>query len=180
VTRMQPARSIAASAVVVGALALSGCSAQNYAWGLEEGDVIGTWSNPGASGTELEISADGTFQATSWPSNLNCVGPMPEDAQAMHDSPTKNLTGTWSFDAGDRDDSSSYNILASLTLNVDHGCDPGSDNPMAYFTTSRSGVLSICFPLDVDPDSFTSTRTLGFLEVPDDLGSDNEMCRVHG
>ncbi len=177
--RIVTARIIAASTVVVSALALSACSSQTYAWGLEEDDVIGTWVNPGVIGTELEISADGTFQATSWPSNLNCLGPIAADAQSLTESPTKDLAGTWSFFAGDDDDASSYDILASLTLHVDGGCDPGSHGPMAYFTASSSGDPSICFPLDKDPDSFTSTRTLGFLEASDDLTSDNEMCRVY-
>lgn len=177
--RTKSACIIAFSALVVGALALSGCSAKSYAWGVAADDVIGVWVNPGEIGTELEIFADGTFQASSWPSSLNCAGPIAADAEALGASPTRDLTGEWSLFGGEGDNAG-RGAMASLTLYMEEDCDPDVRAPMAYFTESESGVLNLCFPLDQDPDSFTSTRGLGFVGAPVGPTPTDEVCRVHG
>lgn len=168
-------RIIAGVVAIAGGLALSGCASTHYAWDLEEDDIVGSWGNRGPVGTELTISADGTFHTTSWPSNLNCQGPIAKDTEALETSPTKDLTGTWSLYGGDGDNTQGGS-LASLTLSVEEACDPDGQAPMAYFTTSDEGVVSMCFPLDEDPDRFTPSRALGLLEAASGGLPDEEVC----
>lgn len=160
--------------VVIGA-ALVACDSGNYAWGLRPSDVVGTWRSAGSSPTELTLSEDGTFTATAWPSVLQCAAqPFPAD-DALERSPRIDESGTWSFTEGTGSETSG-GFLAGLTLRFTETC-IHMPAPLAYFRVAEDGTVSMCFPLDGDPDTFSASRALRLLKTPFDEGSVDEACR---
>lgn len=148
-----PYRTALAVLTLAAVLTVSACDSGSYAWDLDESDLVGSWTTTSEIGTELIVHADGTFDATSWPNNLNCTGLLAEDMDEVIGAPTSDLAGSWTFQAGTGSDTEGGG-LAGLTLQFSSTCTQLS--PQAYFRTAEDGTVSMCFPLDGDPDSFSS------------------------
>ena len=172
--RLSVTRLIAGSFAIVTVLVLAGCDSGHYAWDLQENDLVGSWQNPGDIGTELALSADGTFRVTSWPRNLNCAGAMAGDAEEMLAAPTIDSSGAWTFYEGEGSSRES-GLLATVTLQFADSCTERA--PMAYFRTAEDGTVSMCFPLDRDPHSFRPSRALPMLKAPITDDAIQEACK---
>jgi len=85
----KPSRWVTASvlAVLLGT-SLVACSDTRY--GLPRGEAVGTWRS---GDTRLELADDGTFEATAWPSDVQCS--LGDDPYA--DDPI-DFSGTWMVD----------------------------------------------------------------------------------
>ena len=85
----KPSRWVTASvlAVLLGT-SLVACSDTRY--GLPRGEAVGTWRS---GDTRLELADDGTFEATAWPSDVQCS--LDDDPRA--DDPI-DFSGTWMVD----------------------------------------------------------------------------------
>lgn len=171
--RSIPTRTALAGLTLAALLTVSACDYGSYAWDLDESDLVGSWTTTSEIGTELVVHADGTFDATSWPNNLNCTGVIAEDMDEMIDAPTSDLKGSWTFQAGTGSDTEGGG-LAGLTLQFPATCTQLS--PQAYFRAAEDGTVSMCFPLDGDPDSFSSSRALALLKAPISAGAEAEAC----
>lgn len=172
-SRSIPTRIVLAGLTLAAALTVSACDDGSYAWDLDESDLVGSWTATSEIDTELVVHADGTFDATSWPNNLNCTGLIAEDMDEVIDAPTSNLEGSWTFQAGTGSDTESGG-LAGLMLQFPTTCTQLS--PQAYFRTAEDGTVSMCFPLDGDPDSFSSSRALALLKAPIAADAESEAC----
>lgn len=173
-SRSIPTRVALVGLTLAAVLTTSACDSGSYAWEMSESDLVGSWTTTSGTGTELVVHADGTFDATAWPNNLNCTGVIAEDMDAVIAAPTNDLSGNWTFQTGTGSDAEGGG-LAGLTLQFPTTCTQLS--PQAYFRTAEDGTVSMCFPLDGDPDSFSSSRALAMLKAPIAPGAESEACR---
>lgn len=79
--------------VVLATASLAGCSTSNFS--STPDDTPGTWRAGSDLPTQLELAADGTFEATSWPLNVSCTAIPPLTIDAVRESETLDLSGTW-------------------------------------------------------------------------------------
>lgn len=160
---MRTRRAIVVGMIAATALLLTSCgSLYQYAWGLKDDDVVGSWSTPNPLGTQIVLEKDGTFHARAWPANLSCQGTQAARIDDLDADPTEVASGTWRFFPGDGDDVSG-GLLPGLGLYFSDFCE---DVPVAFPTHADDGSVILCFPLDDDPDSFTSSRMFPFARDP--------------
>ncbi|MDQ1171894.1 hypothetical protein QE430_000201 [Microbacterium testaceum] len=161
---------IGATLALLGVVILTACgSGYRYAWGVSEDELVGVWHAPHPGGTELTLADDGTFVASAWPRNLDCQGTRAESLDELDIRSGEGASGVWDFSPGSGDDTSG-GLIPTLTLTFSEIC---FQRPQAVLT-SYHGAVGVCFPLDDDPDSFTSSRMFALL--PEGADGDMELC----
>ena len=127
---------VASAAIIT---VLSGCTDSDFS--LDADDAVGTWHAGSDLPTTLELSEDGTFQATAWPMDAGCTENPPRTAAALRDSEMIDFSGTW-----DEGDQGSQN---DITLHPeDSDCSANITNGFR----SENGVLYTCLLLGVPVD----------------------------
>lgn len=168
-------RTVAAIAVAVGMVFVSGCSsderAGSYAYGVTASDLTGDWESAGVLTTVLSLQADGSFEGRSWRTYFTCPSSTNRDITDIASDPSTDVSGTWTVNQGDPS-----SFLPSVTLTVtDSPCSPGT--VLSFVWRSAGGAFSVCFPTGrvIDPDNFTSNRTL-ILERADHDEESGRSC----
>lgn len=148
---------------------LTGCTSGQYAYGLQESDVVGAWSTVNGPEIELVLDSDGTLLARQWPAALACSN---GDVQSIDDlelQPTATVTGEWSVFPGEQPGG-----LPTVSLSIT-GAACSEPLIVAYLWRDQEDLISACIPLDpvLDADNFVPSRTLMFTRQNEDAASDN-------
>ncbi|WP_091366519.1 hypothetical protein [Microbacterium sp. ru370.1] len=115
---------------------MTGCASLNY--DLSAQDAVGSWSAGGDSPLRLDVRADGTFQATGWPSNAWCEGrSTPRTVNDLRIDETRSFSGTWTFVESSGPDSIRF------TREDGDDCSVGT----AADFWEEGGITYACFPL---------------------------------
>jgi hypothetical protein len=160
---------VRAGAVTVALLcSLSGCASSNPAFGLDAQAVVGKWEASGDFDTSLTLNADGSLNASGWPSNLHCVDSSASTTEDLSRSDPRDIVGTWSLRSGE------FSYMISLLFGSE-SCDVGGTGADVW--RAKDGTLAICLsiPTGIDPDSLTANQVF-VLERPGSMAGPG-TCR---
>ncbi|MCK6067529.1 MULTISPECIES: hypothetical protein [Microbacterium] len=141
------------AALILASTLLTGCAAQDLAFGVSSGELVGSWVEADGLGTDLTLSGDGTLYASEWPASLHCVSDGARDLAALEDDEALAFDGTW------RPGSGSLGYVVMMVFD-DTVCARGGTQATVWRNGDGALSLRITIPVGVDPDVLERDQVL--------------------